>query len=133
MVNTEKSFLTWDSDEDRTENGVLLRLRFRAKEEAPTGETAIALADLFATNYAEELLGIGSVPGTVAILPHTPGDVNGDGLVSAADAALVLRYDAGWTELSDAQLKAADMDGDDQVTDLDAKAILRYVAMRLAR
>ena len=61
------------------------------------------------------------------------GDVNGDGLVSAADAALVLRYDAGWTELSDAQLKAADMDGDDQVTDLDAKAILRYVAMRLAR
>ena len=61
------------------------------------------------------------------------GDVNGDGLISAADAALVLRYDAGWIELSDAQLRAADMDGDDQVTDVDAKAILRYVAMRLAR
>ena len=59
--------------------------------------------------------------------------MNGDGLVSAADAALILRYDAGWTELSDVQLRAADMDGDDQVTDLDAKAILRYVAMRLAR
>ena len=59
--------------------------------------------------------------------------MNGDGLVSAADAALVLRYDAGWVTLSDAQLRAADMDGDDQVTDVDAKAILRYVAMRLAR
>ena len=61
------------------------------------------------------------------------GDVNGDGLVSAADAALVLRYDAGRIDLSDAQLRAADMDGDDQVTSADAKAILRYVAMRLAR
>ena len=61
------------------------------------------------------------------------GDVNGDGLVSAADAALILRYDAGRIDLSKAQLTAADMDGDDQVTTADAKAILRYVAMRLAR
>ena len=61
------------------------------------------------------------------------GDVNGDGLVSAADAAMILRYDAGRIDLSKAQLTAADMDGDDQVTTADAKAILRYVAMRLAR
>ena len=61
------------------------------------------------------------------------GDVNGDGLVSAADAALVIRYDAGRIDLSDAQLKAADMDGDDQVTTMDAKAILRYVASRMIR
>ena len=61
------------------------------------------------------------------------GDVNGDGLISAADAALILRYDAGRIDLSDAQLKAADMDGDDEVTDLDAKAVLKYVVGRLAR
>ncbi|MBQ6892505.1 MAG: PT domain-containing protein, partial [Clostridia bacterium] len=61
------------------------------------------------------------------------GDVNGDGLISAADAALILRYDAGLIDLSDAQLKAADMDGDDEVTDLDAKAVLKYVVGRLAR
>ena len=61
------------------------------------------------------------------------GDVNGDGLVSAADAALVLRYDAGLIDLSDPKLEAADMDGDGQVTSLDAKAILKYVAGRLAR
>ena len=61
------------------------------------------------------------------------GDVNGDGLISAAAAAMVLRYDAGRIELSSAQLKAADMDGDDQVTSMDARAILRYVASRLAR
>ena len=61
------------------------------------------------------------------------GDVNADGLVSAADAALVLRYDAGLMDLSKAKLEAADMDGDGQVTSLDAKAILKYVAGRLAR
>ncbi len=61
------------------------------------------------------------------------GDVNADGLVSAADAALVLRYDAGLIDLSKAKLEAADMDGDGQVTSLDAKAILKYVAGRLAR
>ena len=61
------------------------------------------------------------------------GDVNGDGLVSAADAAMVLRYDAGLIDLSDPKLAAADMDGDGQVTSLDAKAILKYVAGRLAR
>ena len=64
---------------------------------------------------------------------YCKGDVNGDGLVSAADAALVIRYDAGRIDLSDAQLKAADMDGDDQVTTMDAKAILRYVASRMIR
>ena len=58
---------------------------------------------------------------------------DGDGLVSAADAAMILRYDMGLIDLSDAQLKAADMDGDGEVTDMDARALLRYVAGRLAR
>ena len=61
------------------------------------------------------------------------GDVNGDGLISAADVALILRYDAGLIDLSDAQLAAADMDGDDQVTSMDAKSLLKYVTNRLAR
>ena len=61
------------------------------------------------------------------------GDVNGDGLVNAADAALILRYDAGIIELEDYELEAADMDGDGQVTYLDAKTLLRYIVSRLAR
>ena len=61
------------------------------------------------------------------------GDVNGDMMISAADAALILRYSAGLMDLSDEQMKAADMDGDGQVTDLDAKIILRNVAKTLVR
>ena len=61
------------------------------------------------------------------------GDVNGDGLISAADVALILRYDAGKIDLDDAYLEAADWDGDGEVTDMDAKALLRYIVERLAR
>ncbi len=61
------------------------------------------------------------------------GDVNGDGLISAADVALILRYDAGLIDLDDVYLEAADWDGDDEVTDMDARALLRYIVERLAR
>ena len=61
------------------------------------------------------------------------GDVNGDGLLSAADAALILRYVADIIDLEDFRLKAADWDGDGQVTELDAKSILREVARRALR
>ena len=126
-VNKEKNFLTWDADGDRTDNGTLLRLRFLAKEEARTGETAIALTDLFATNYAEELLGIGSVPGEVMILPHTPGDVNGDGAVDGRDLVRLRKYLAGVpeTEIIEANANA---NGDDVIDILDLIRLRKYLA-----
>ena len=126
-VNTEKSTLLWDADGDRAENGVLLRLCFRAKEEARTGETAIALADLFATNYAEELLGIGSVPGTVAILPHTPGDVNGDGEVDGRDLVRLRKYLTGDTG-EEAIEANTNVNGDDVIDILDLIRLRKYLA-----
>ena len=125
-VNREKSFLAWDADGDRTDNGVLLRLRFRVKEEARTGETSIALADLFATNYAEELLGIGSVPGTVTILPHTPGDVNGDGEVDGRDLVRLRKYLAGVPEIVIVEANA-NVNGDDVVDILDLIRLRKYL------
>ena len=125
-VNREKSFLAWDADGDRTENGALLRLRFRAKEEARTGETPIALAELFATNYEEELLGIGSVPGTVTILPHTPGDVNGDGEVDGRDLVRLRKYLAGVPEIVIVEANA-NVNGDDVVDILDLIRLRKYL------
>lgn len=126
-VNREKSFLAWDADGDRTENGALLHLRFRAKEEARTGETPIALAELFATNYEEELLGIGSVPGTVTILPHTPGDVNGDGEVDGRDLVRLRKYLAGVPEIVIVEANA-NVNGDDVVDILDLIRLRKYLA-----
>ena len=54
------------------------------------------------------------------------GDVNVDGTVSAADAALILLYING--KNPDINLKAADVNADTVVNKLDADMILQYVA-----
>jgi len=57
------------------------------------------------------------------------GDLNGDGLVSAADARLALRISAKLEEKATAAQKAAgDIDGDGTVIALDARTILRVAA-----
>lgn len=58
----------------------------------------------------------------------TLGDVDGNGLVNAADAVMVLRSDAGLTTLTAAQTAAADINGDGTVNASDAVQILRYDA-----
>lgn len=59
---------------------------------------------------------------------YTPGDVNQDGKVTAADARLALRYSAKLQMLTNAQMKAADANADGKVTAADARILLRYAA-----
>ncbi|MGN0559697.1 MAG: InlB B-repeat-containing protein [Candidatus Fimenecus sp.] len=56
------------------------------------------------------------------------GDVNGDGVVDAADAGLISRYDAGFIALTADQLSAGDVNGDGVVDAADAGLISRYDA-----
>lgn len=53
------------------------------------------------------------------------GDVNGDGVADNIDAAQILRYDAGLTDIPKNRLSAADYNGDGEVNNLDAMQILR--------
>lgn len=53
------------------------------------------------------------------------GDVNNDGQVDNLDAAMILKYDAGITDLSDTQKQAADVNSDGYVDNLDATKILK--------
>lgn len=56
------------------------------------------------------------------------GDVNGDGIVDAADAGLISRYDAGFIILTSEQLQAGDVNKDGLVDAGDAGIISRYDA-----
>lgn len=56
------------------------------------------------------------------------GDVNGDGVIDAADAGIISRYDAGFITLTAKQLKAGDVNGDGVVDAGDAGIISRYDA-----
>lgn len=72
-------------------------------------------------------LALGQVPHAVATgEPETPqtGDLNGDGQVSAADAAVVLRAASGALTLDNDAVVAADVTGSLSVNQADATAIL---------
>ena len=57
--------------------------------------------------------------------PGVPGDADGDGVVTAADALLVMRCALGTAELSPETAALCDADGDGNVTLSDAVLILR--------
>ena len=56
------------------------------------------------------------------------GDVNGDKYLTVVDALLMLRYNAGKTQLNSAQLKRADMNGDGKVDVIDALTLLKKIS-----
>lgn len=56
------------------------------------------------------------------------GDVNGDKYLTVVDALLILRYNAGKTQLDSAQLKRADMNGDGKVDVIDALTLLKKIS-----
>ncbi len=58
------------------------------------------------------------------------GDVTRDGVIDSADAVLILRYDAGLTELDSEQKLLADINGDGYVDVADAARILQIDAGR---
>jgi len=61
-------------------------------------------------------------------IPNKPGDVNGDGMINALDAALILQYDAKLIDETQLDKTAADVNGDGQVNALDSSLILQYDA-----
>ena len=56
------------------------------------------------------------------------GDVNGDKYLTVVDALLMLRDNAGKTQLDPAQLKRADMNGDGKVDVIDALTLLKKIS-----
>jgi hypothetical protein len=70
---------------------------------------------------------IGIVP-VGAMSLNDPGDVDGNGVITASDARLALRYSAKLITLTQEQQRSADIDKDGHVTASDARTILRISA-----
>lgn len=61
--------------------------------------------------------------------PETkPGDINGDGQVTAVDARWVLQIAAGTREVTEAERKLVDLNGDGEITAVDARWVLQIAA-----
>ena len=67
---------------------------------------------------------LGEVPDN---MPFAPGDVSGNGSITALDAALTLQHTVG-EQLEGQALDAADVSGNGSVSALDASLILQYAA-----
>ncbi len=63
--------------------------------------------------------------------PRKTGDANGDGEINVLDAAIIQKYTASMTELTQAELNAADVNGDGSVDVLDAAQIQKFAAGKI--
>ena len=115
---------------------VLFSLVFAAPSGAAGEETALpftanAHGAVSAVSAAEDGKVVEYVAATVdgMIRFATPvwGDANDDGIITAADAAMILRAIVGLSELNLQGAFNADVDGDLEVTAQDAVLILRYL------
>lgn len=69
-----------------------------------------------------------SINAHAALTRRLYGDVNGDGVISKADAEMILQSGVGNTSLDKYQFIAADVNGDGKVNAQDATLILKLLA-----
>ena len=124
-------------------NGSLFWLTFRVRGQP--GNTSLLNLKEFITNIGGSSIQDISNPGQdvplrltdglftvgAATEPYTLGDVDGDGVIRAADAALALRLATGFRTPTSRELRAGDVNGNGVLDSADASMILYYAA-RLA-
>ena len=89
--------------------------------------TPVGIWDL---NYYRKHVYAGFVRGLGNVL-FQKGNVNGDGVVDAQDALMILQYVAKKMTFTSDQIAAGDVNGDGNVTAQDAGLILQYVAGKI--
>lgn len=117
----------------KAENGItedkeaVVKLYFRTLEAGSTAFTAYDISgkDKAGHEFKNAVYALNAKTWITEGSAFLPGDVNADGTVDSADAALVLRYDAGL--ISDIS-HAADVNADGDIDSADAALILRYDA-----
>lgn len=100
-----------------------------AEKVTVNGVHKIILGDVDTQAEADKLMAMAKKAGFNAVLipliKVIPGDIDGDGKVTAADARVGLRDSVDLEKLTKRQKRAADVDGDGKVTAADAREILR--------
>lgn len=122
LLSNEDIVLTlWFAGADGVGAGDVAEIMFTVN---PLGSGS-ELSYLFAgTILAEEAA---TVDGSITFEAIIFGDANCDGMITAADAAIILRALVDLSTLTPRGALNADVDGDGAVTAADAAAILRYV------
>ena len=129
-VYTSPCNFLWDSlaGED-AEDGTLLTLTFKVKENATVGNHARVWINYVKGDISDELdqpVAVALVEGFVEIIDYIPGDVNGDELINGTDVSLLRRYIIG--DPVTIHTLAGDVNGDERLNGTDVVLIRRYIA-----
>jgi uncharacterized repeat protein (TIGR02543 family) len=111
-------------------NGTLFTVTFTIKSGVNAGsysDLALTLGEMVNIDAGGVSISPNIVDGKVTVINITYGDINDDGVITASDATLVLRYIVGLNTFDDNQKLAADVNNDGQITASDATIILRYI------
>ncbi len=120
----KKLLIYWEAVEGAVSYAVTAEyaISFTATE-AGTYTYTFTYTDSFGNEYT-----IATVNFIATEILYTLGDLNDDGIVDNLDSVLILKYDAGLSDLSETQLLAGDVNGDGTVDNLDSVRILKYDA-----
>ncbi|MBR6633092.1 MAG: hypothetical protein IKL05_02180 [Clostridia bacterium] len=116
-----------DGESADTTNGTVLTLTFKVDADAEEGEYNVSVEVVDAYDDDMETVEVSDTTLTVKVKNYLPGDVNGDGEVSARDVTTLRRYIAGGYTLTFVE-EALDINGDGEVSARDITMLRRYIA-----
>ena len=117
---------TWVSNAgDISANDTILTLSFAVLDTAEAGDAAVEILLGEILNEDLEDIQFVSVPGAITVVPHLPGDINGDGEVNNKDVTRLIRY----LKYHDVQVvqAALDVNGDGEHSNKDVTRLIRYI------
>ena len=122
----------WVSDEDITEDGLLLTFTFRTTEDLEAGNYQVDFQVRTCANYNEQAVSLAVVPGNIEVIDFVYGDATGDGVIDGFDVIRLKKYLANYdydTETSTVEIGfGADANGDGKVDGFDVIRLKKYLA-----
>ena len=122
----------WVSDEDMTDDGLLLTFTFSTAEDIEAGNYRVSFLVRTCANYGEQPVNLAVVPGNIEVIDFVYGDATGDGTVDGFDVIRLKKYLANYdydTETSTTEIGfGADANGDGKVDGFDVIRLKKYLA-----
>ena len=125
-IGVENAGASWAEIADYTDNGEILKLKFRVLDNAADGMAHIRIIELKTFNSDEKEVKTVASSGSVNVINRFPGDINDDGKVDIRDAIRLAKYLA--KENVEINLSNANVNGDDKVDVRDLIRLKKYLA-----
>lgn len=129
-INQVPFTVMWnDINENHTNNGTLVTLKFKISENAGTTSVPITLTYDSSSTFNTDLDNVSfyTINGIVEINECNPGDADSDGEITLKDVVIMRRYlSGGWN--IDLNQKNSDVDNDSEITLKDVVIIRRYLS-----